>query len=311
MADASAPDKKAAAPRDDRSEGAWSRERSEGERLAAGLPPLLVEAERVAGTIVHGVHGRRRAGMGETFWQFRRYQQGDSATSVDWRQSARTDRLYVRENEWEAAQSVFLWCDTSPSMEYRSDLARETKARRAVVLTLALASLLTQAGEKIALIGSGMAPATGRVAMRRLTHHLLGGEALTVDLPRPEPLPRFARAVLVGDFFTPSEDTAACLKAIGARGVHGHMLQVVDPAEEDLPFRGRTVFEGLDVGLSTTIGRAESIRGDYRKRLAAHRSALERAAKRLGWTFAVHRTDRPAQQALLALYHALQSPAPH
>jgi uncharacterized protein (DUF58 family) len=70
--------------------------RNKAEHLADALPPLLVEADRVAHTIAQGLHGRRRAGMGEAFWQFRRYRQGDMATSIDWRKSARSDRLYVR-----------------------------------------------------------------------------------------------------------------------------------------------------------------------------------------------------------------------
>ncbi|MEE8544373.1 MAG: DUF58 domain-containing protein, partial [Alphaproteobacteria bacterium] len=64
--------------------------RQQAELLAATLPPLLVAAERVAATVAQGVHGRRRVGSGETFWLFRGYQPGVSATMFDWRQSAKT-----------------------------------------------------------------------------------------------------------------------------------------------------------------------------------------------------------------------------
>src|SRR5215472_8820812 len=90
------------------------------EQAAAALPPLLVAATRVAATVAQGVHGRRRVGQGETFWQFRQYQPGDSAQRIDWRESAKSQRLYVRETEWEAAQSVWLWRDASASMDYAS-----------------------------------------------------------------------------------------------------------------------------------------------------------------------------------------------
>src|SRR3954468_15807650 len=103
--------------------------RQRAEQLAAVLPPLLVDAERVASTIVQGVHGRRRVGQGEAFWQFRRYQPGDSTSRIDWRQSARGQAVFIRENEWEAAQSVWLWRDGSASMRYRS--ARELPEKRA------------------------------------------------------------------------------------------------------------------------------------------------------------------------------------
>src|SRR5919202_1396375 len=94
--------------------------RDRAEQTAAALPPLLVAAERVATTVAQGVHGRRRVGQGETFWQFRQYEPGDAATRIDWRESAKSQRVYVRETEWEAAQSVWLWRDASASMGYNS-----------------------------------------------------------------------------------------------------------------------------------------------------------------------------------------------
>jgi len=97
------------------------------EHLASRLPPLLVAAERVASTVAQGVHGRRRVGQGETFWQFRHYDMGDSPQAIDWRQSAKSDHVFVREMEWEAAQSIWLWCDHSESMHWRSDKALPTK----------------------------------------------------------------------------------------------------------------------------------------------------------------------------------------
>ena len=85
------------------------------ELLSANLPPLLIRAERVAATVSQGVHGRRRVGQGETFWQYRRYEAGDPIQKIDWRRSAKSEPVYIRENEWEAAQSVWLWSDGSPA----------------------------------------------------------------------------------------------------------------------------------------------------------------------------------------------------
>ena len=105
--------------------------RQRGEQLAAALPPLLVAAERVAATVAQGVHGRRRVGTGDAFWQFRQYQFGDAASRVDWRRSGKSDRLFVRETEWAAAESVWLWRDGSASMRWKSTAAqRGWTARR-------------------------------------------------------------------------------------------------------------------------------------------------------------------------------------
>ena len=281
--------------------------RQRAEQLAAPLPPLLVAAERVAATVAQGVHGRRRVGSGETFWQFRRYQSGDAASAVDWRQSAKRQSLFIRQNEWAAAESVWLWRDASPSMHYRSPLAATEKAERASLILLALAALLVRGGERVALLGEGNAPTTGRAALDRLAAVLLlaGEPAAEPSLPPVVGLPRFAQVVLIGDFLSPMGEIAELVRNYAAAGVNGHLLQVLDPAEEDLPFIGRTRFEGLEGEGSHTVGRADALRDAYGRRIRERRDALRGLCGAIGWSFSGHRTDRPPQTALLALYAAL------
>jgi len=57
---------------------------------------------------------------------------------IDWRRSAKDERLYVREREWEAAHTVYLWIDRSASMWFTSGLALQSKIDRALVLALRL-----------------------------------------------------------------------------------------------------------------------------------------------------------------------------
>lgn len=273
--------------------------------LAAPHPPLLVEAERVAATVAQGVHGRRRVGTGETFWQFRRYRMGDAVPSIDWRQSAKSDALYIRENEWDAAESVWLWCDRSASMDYRSAFAEMTKLDRARLILIALASLLVRGGERIALLDAPEPPASGRIGQRRLSHALLEAMEETASLPPARVLPRDAALVLVSDFLSPIEQLRPRVEHFAMRGIRGHLMQLLDPAEEDLPFEGRTRFEGIEDPLTLTVGRAEDLRESYRRALRAHRATLADLARHYGWSFAMHRTDRPPQSALLALYAGL------
>ncbi len=207
---------------------------SRAEALAARLPPLLVEAERVAETVRQGVHGRRRVGTGESFWQFRPYTAGDAR--IDWRQSAKSDRVYVRETEWEAAQTVFLWRDPSESMAWTAETSRPTKRMRAELLSLALAALLLKGGERVALPGTSAVG--GRGALERLGRNLLSDSA-----PMPsQPLPRHSSLVLIGDFLDPLDDLAATLQAQAARGIFGAIVQLLDPAEVSLPWEGRVRF---------------------------------------------------------------------
>lgn len=278
---------------------------AEAQSLSATLPPLMAEAERVANTVEQGIHGRRRTGPGESFWQYRRYDTGDTATSVDWRQSARSQHLFVRENEWDASQSVWLWCDRSESMTYRSDFAPCLKRDRALVLGLALANLLTRAGERVAALGEDGMPTSGRTGLNRLSNHWLGNNAAPSDqqgLPPLQDLPRYATVVLIGDFLDPTDALSQRIRQLAASGVTGHLVQVLDPAETDLPFDGRTEFEGVEEDLKLLVSRAESIRTAYQERLAGHQAALLDMARSISWSFATHRTDHAATSALLSLY---------
>jgi uncharacterized protein (DUF58 family) len=284
--------------------------RDRAEQAASVWPPLLVAAERVAVTVAQGVHGRRRVGQGETFWQFRQYEPGDAATRIDWRESAKSQRLYVRETEWEAAQSVWLWRNASASMaytsaEYIAGAEWPTKRDRAELLLVALASLLVRGGERLTLLGSGMAPMSGRIALSRVADLIAREAPESESLPAFEPLPRAAQLVLIGDFLSPLDAINAVIARFAAAGLQGHLLQVVDPAEEDLPFDGRVRFEGVEERDQVVIGRVESIREDYAERFKHHREGLAAITATFGWSLGFHRTDHPPHLALLALYVAL------
>lgn len=275
------------------------------ESLADRLPGLLVEADRVAATVAQGVHGRRRTGIGETFWQFRPYQPGDDRTDIDWRQSARSRHLFIRQQEWEAAQSVWIWCDLSPSMRYRSDRKLPAKADRAVLLTLALAALLVRGGERVALLGSGDRPRPGRAGLERVMRGLAAAAERRERLPPPAELPRFSTLVLISDFLEPVEELAGRLAPWIGAGVRGCLLQIADPAEELLPYGGRVLFEGLENDGRALVGNVAAARGRWQEIWRAHREEVERLAGRQGWRALRHRTDASAQAALLALYQAL------
>lgn len=281
------------------------------ESLALRLPPLLVAAERVASTVAQGVHGRRRVGTGETFWQFRRYQTGDSVTAIDWRQSAKNRHVFVRETEWEAAQSVWLWRDGSATMDWASADGLPTKRDRADLLLMALAVLLVRGGERTTILNTAIAPSAARSALPRLALHLTErqGRPDGAHLPVPEPLPRHAQVVLIGDLLAPLDEIQSVVAALTGRGLRGHLLQVLDPAEETLPFDGRVEFKGLMGEDPLLVPRVEGIREAYLERLAAQKDGLAALARAAGWSHAVHRTDKPPQTALLGLWAAMSGEA--
>ena len=266
------------------------------------MPALLIEAQRVAHTVTHGSHGRRRAGPGETFWQFRHYDQNDSLTGVDWRRSASSDHLFVREREWEAAHTVWLWVDLSPSMHFRSSLSKTSKESRSVVLALALTELLARGGERVGLLGGR--PFRGRNAGRRVAEVLMR-ETADASLPPAAKLSRFSECLLFSDFLEPVAETAARLQEIAAQGVRGHLVEVLDPAEETLPYAGRTEFAASEGRDRVIAGRAEALRERYQERMKQHRKDLAEVTRRLGCSFLLHHTDRPAEEAVLAIHNRL------
>ncbi len=274
------------------------------EALGAHLPPLLVAATRVASTVAQGVHGRRRVGQGDSFWQFRPFLPGDTAGRIDWRVSARSDRTFVRETEWEAAQTVCMWRDGGASMRWKSRGQPVEKADRAGLLLLALAALLLRGGERVRLIAPGARPLHGRAGLDRVAEAM---ERLAdVDgLPPETRLPAHARAVLIGDLLAPLDRWQAAIARLAAVPMSGVLLQVLDPAEVTLPYEGRVRFQGMIDTQSTVIPRVEGVRELYAQRLTAQQHGLAAICAAAGWGFAVHRTDHPPEAALLALYTAL------
>ncbi len=274
------------------------------EALGATLPPLLVHAQHVANTVAQGVHGRRRVGQGDSFWQYRPFIQGDAPGRIDGRASAKSDRAFVRETEWEAAQTVCLWRDGSASMAWRSNAALPHKRERAELLMLALSALLLRGGERVRLIGTPPRPRGGRAALDGIAESL-SQMADGDGMPPPAPVPRHARVVLIGDFLSPLEQIGRSVGALAAIPVTGHLLQVLDPAEALLPYAGRVRFQGLEREPDTIVPRVEGIRTGYAEALARQQDGLAALAAAAGWSFATHRTDHTPEAALLGLYTAL------
>jgi len=275
--------------------------------LSARLPELLVAARRVAASVMFGVHGRRRTGSGETFWQFRPYVMGESVKLIDWRRSARDHHLYVREREWEAAQTVWLWADLSPSMRFRSKLSETPKVERAVVLMLALAEMLGRGGERVGLPGL-IAPRIGRDAADRFAAALMQAEP-EAEWPTMDRVGRFAEVVVLSDCLADLDTMRERLRSLAGRAARLHLLQILDPAEETFPYEGRLEFRDPETGATWLAERAGGLRRRYAERLQAHRAELGRLSRRSGFSFSVHHTDRPAAEALLSLQARLSAPA--
>jgi uncharacterized protein (DUF58 family) len=273
---------------------------SRARQRAALVPDCLVEAKRIANTVIAGWHGRRKRGIGENFWQFRPYSEGESLSRIDWRRSARDDHTYIRDHEWEAAHTIWLWADMSPSMMFKSSYGHVSKESRALVVMLALAEILARSGERIGCPGI-MEPISARNASERLATALIH-TPLIGGLPETGMIRGWSDVVLIGDFLDDADNVMARLGPLARRGLRGHVVEIADPAEEIFPYSGRTQFTDPETGSQLVAGRAESVRDDYQRAYLARRDSLGQSLRHLGWSFVTHRTDHLASEALVAVH---------
>jgi uncharacterized protein (DUF58 family) len=286
--------------------------RRDAKSLADRLPSLIIAARHVAQTVRHGVHGRRRAGSGENFWQFRPFLSGEPSSRVDWRRSAREERAFVREREWEAAHTVWIWFDRSASMRFGSPIANIEKVDRAAVLALAFADLCVGGGERAGLVGLTR-PLASKGVIEQFAEAIASDERLhgTPEAGLPPPFAAQARsmALLIGDFLSDPDEIERSLRAIRAQGAIGELVMIADPIEETYPFAGATEFVH-PAGARLLAQRAENLREPYLRRLAEHRARLRHVCGLIGWGMTIHRTDGSAAEALLTLRARLSAPEP-
>ena len=282
--------------------------RRDSEKIAGALPALLIEAERLVSTVAIGVHGRRRSGIGETFWQYRRAEPGDNLSDIDWRRSAGSDELYIRETEWEAAESALIWCDDAQSMNFRSENVDWTKADRARLLALASAVLLNRGGERFGLLGTeAQVPRSGETQLMRVAALLSHAKANAPDFGAPprDRLPKAGRALFFSDFMGPRDDVFPALLHAAGQGTGGVFVMILDPIEEEFPFHGRTRFESVAQSVRYETDQAKDLRKAYLDRLAERRADLGEVARKAGWHLLLHRTDESPRKPLVRLHNIL------
>ena len=288
--------------------------RREAEALGAPFPALLAEARQLAATVILGEHGRRRGVMGDEFWQYRPAEANDEHRRIDWRRSARSDAHFVRQTEWQAAQSVMLWIDGGQSMDFTGAAARSSKAVRARLLALAVAILLIRGGERVGLADIEGRPRTGEAQLIRLAEALTRGmpgaagtpSAPDHAIPVATSMPAGSRAVFLSDFLGDIAPLEKALAGASDRGISGALVQILDPVEEAFPFDGRTIFESMSGLRRHETQKAAGLRDRYLERLAERKDRLETLSRAVGWSYHCHHTGQAAQSALLWLYGALE-----
>lgn len=280
--------------------------RSKAEGLAAPLPALMAQAHQLAASVLPGAHGRKRAGAGDEFWQYRQATSSDWGARIDWRRSGRADVHFVRETEWQAAQAVTLWVDRSQAMHFTGHKSRAPKSERARVLGLALSVLLLKGGERVGLLPD-MPPRAGRAQLDPLALSLIADTDQDYGTPPDMALPAHSQAVFLSDFLGDPQPVQDAVGRAADRGIGGAMVQILDPVEEEFPYQGRSIFESMAGALRHETLRANDLQARYRARLAERRDMLASLARVTGWQLLTHHTDQPASSALMWLWQQLDA----
>ncbi|MDB5491770.1 MAG: hypothetical protein JWO78_1619 [Micavibrio sp.] len=282
--------------------------RHKAEAASAGLPALMAAAEKAVTTLYHGDHRQRRSGSGENFWQFREYDSSDRPQDIDWRQSAKGDHVYTRQKERQTAQTILFWAQNDRGMAMKTAKARQSKYETAAIFSLALGLLLTRAGEHIAPLQEPNRAGRNDLALQRLGDMLCRRPATLPPgpaVPVAHQLPKRASLILAGDFMQPAEELEITLSVLAAKARHGLLVQILDPAELELPFNGRVIFRPFNDTMDIPIANVPSIREAYKERLRNHIDAVHDLARHHGYGHIVCSTADDIRPALSAAWQAL------
>jgi len=153
--------------------------------------------------------------------------------------------------------TVYFWRDGGPGMNWQSSSKVPTKIDRASILSMSLAILLMQAGERCAVMGETNMPRTGRIGLERIALRLAGSTGETSNLSAD--IPAHARLVISSDFLEGEAVWQGRLARLSARPAKGILVHIIDPAERDFPFKGRMKlrFPGFSKLEPLLVGRAE------------------------------------------------------
>ena len=280
--------------------------RLKAEELSNKIPSLYVKADRIANTIWEGMHNRNKDGLGDNFWQFRKYEYGDPAHLIDWKKTAKSNETFIQEKELQTLQNFVIWRDTSRSMNFRSSESIDTKLYRANLFTLTLTIILSKSGENIVLNGLKSKLLKGGNAVNFVSNQI--NEKVTDSFkssPNINEIKNNSDVILIGDFLNNINETEKTIKELSNRGINGIIIQILDPAERFFPYKGRINFNGLEGEQNILIGKAESVRNDYKKAIKIHIEKLEKLITSYSWKYILDNSDQDASISLQNICNTL------
>ena len=237
--------------------------RFQAEKLASITPNLSIKANKLANTVWEGIHNRNKAGIGENFWQFKKYEYGDPIHLIDWKKSAKSENIFIQEQELSTIQNINIWRDTSNSMKYSSNKNIDTKINIADLITLTLSIILIKNGERVRLNSLNSMNFNGEEAIKIITNEIKSKIPNKFQSnPNIEEIKNGSTCIFISDFLYNTEITDQTIKNLSSRNISGLLIHITDPAEKNFPYSGRINFNGLEGEDPYLIGNANAIKKD-------------------------------------------------
>jgi uncharacterized protein (DUF58 family) len=274
---------------------------AEAAATTSGFQPLVLPHHAPKSVFGTGAKPARQAGGGEGYWQHRNYAFGDSTAAIDWRQSARSDALLVREQERMLPHHAYLAADPSSAMLFNSRGNLPTKNYAAQRLLLALGTLLQRGESEVRSLTHAGAPKQSLGAIA----HQLSISDWPENLPPQPPLKPRSYVFIASDFRQGQEVWQAWLRRAAARGIGGYCLQMLDPIEVDFPLYGRVRLESAEDESHLVIPAADAARPWYQEQLQANQARMEKLCTQYGWSWLSFRTDETPRAQLGAVLKAI------
>lgn len=284
--------------------------------LAAQLPKLLMKAQQITHDVISGEHQLRSSGVGQDFWQFRDYNTHDDAQHIDWRQSAKSDQIVIREHERQTRRKFAIWTDLYQGMHWASNNHIMHKIEVMQIIALAAAMLVKQSGESFYIHHHNHNTA------RQLEHMSLDDfasfmilQSLDNDLPATSnvaqiyemaPLKQGIIPILLGDFLSPFDVIESSVIHLANRSDLGMVIQILDPAEIDLSYHGRVEFHDISrPNHKILIENVAQIGKDYRQKIIDHQAKIQQLCNQYNWRYICLRTDQSLSKAMAQIWELL------
>lgn len=275
----------------------------------ARLAGLELQARQIVEGYVAGLHQSPYHGFSIEFAEHREYVAGDDLRYVDWKVFGKTDRFYLKQYEEETNFSCHVLLDTSESMVYQSEQAKVTKLQYAQFVAAALSYLILRQQDAVGLatydngVRHFIRPSSQPSHLKQLCHVMEQSSAAGDSAMGPifhdlaERIKRRGLILIISDLFDHVEDILMGLKHLRHKRHEVIVLQVVDPAEQDFPFRDPTLFKGLE-HWPEMMTDPRSLRAAYQQEFETFLKDLRRGCREMRIDHLLLRTDASLDIAL-------------